>query len=80
MLRNMTVPPDPERDERAVEDEELAVDPDESADTASVEDDAVDAIAALHEAGGDADRAETLLESARGSQSGEPVPDDERPT
>lgn len=69
---------DQDRDERT-EDEGLDVEPDVTLVDADAIDDAPDASAALHEAGGDADRAERLLEASIDSQLGEPVPDDERP-
>ncbi len=69
---------EPDRDERA-EDEGLSVEPDVTLADADALDDAPDASAALHEAGGDADRAERLLEASIDSRTDEPLPDDERP-
>ena len=71
--------PEHER-ERGIEDEALEIEPDEELDDPAILDDAADATAAIHGAGGDADRAESLIESTvLRPRHDEPVPDDERP-
>jgi hypothetical protein len=61
------------------ETESLEIEPDEEFEDVAFLDDAADATAAIHGGGGDADRAESLIEATGRMRHGEPVPDDERP-
>ena len=69
---------DPDRDDRE-DDDGLDVEPEVTLADADAVDAAPDASAALHEAGGDADRAERLLEASIDAPSDELLRDDERP-
>lgn len=60
-------------------DEALDVQPDREFDGVGDFEDAPDAVAAVHGAGGDADRAEQFVELNRDARRDAPLPDDERP-